>query len=112
MPRKYASRKADSAPRFASRLVGKPTAALFGLLVAVFGAGYLMQVNAASSKGYEIRALERRISELKEETERVELKVAQEQSVQAVEAKVREMGMVPTPKLDYLTVAAAQVARN
>lgn len=110
MPRKYASRKPERAT--VSRLAGKPAAALFAVLVAAFGTGYLVQVNAASSKGYEIRTLERRISELKEEADRVELKVAQEQSVQAVEAKVRGMGMVPTPKLDYLTVAAAQVARN
>ncbi len=71
-----------------------------------------MQINIASSKGYEIRALESQIAELKNQGERLELKVAQEQSVQAVETKVREMGMVPTPKVEYITASVPTVAQR
>lgn len=94
------------------RLGGKPALVAVCLLVAAFGAGYLMQINAASAKGYEIRTLEREIAELKETSEKIELKVAQEQSVQAVEEKVKSMGMVPTPKIDYVMATVPQVARN
>jgi len=113
MPRKFSNRRSSHAPRKAGfALAGRTTAVIFTLLVAVFGAGYLMQINAASSKGLEIRKLEGEISELKETGERIELKVAKEQSVQAVEAKVKEMGMVPTPKIEYVMAAAPQVARK
>ena len=81
-------------------------------MVALFGAGYLMQINAASTKGLQIRKLEGEISELKEQAERIELKVAKEQSVQAVETKVREMGMVPSPDVEYVMATVPQVARN
>lgn len=113
MPRKFHNRRSVHAPRRAgSAFLGKPALFVFGLLVAVFGAGYLMQINAASTKGLQIRTLEHEISELKETGERIELKVAKEQSVQAIETKVKEMGMVPTPKLDYVMATVPQVARN
>ena len=113
MSRKFANRRSVHAPRKAGfGSAGKPMLFVFGLLVVLFGAGYLMQINAASSKGYQIRDLEREISELKDQGERIELKVAKEQSVQAVETKVKEMGMVPTPSVDYVMAAVPQVARN
>jgi hypothetical protein len=113
MPRKFHNRKpARPVRKEGSRFGGKALLAVFAALVAGFGAGYLAQVNAASTKGYEIRALEREIAELKEEGERIELKVAQEQSVQAVETKVKGMGMVPTEQVDYVMAVAPQVARN
>lgn len=113
MPRKFQTRRPARVPqRTGFALSGAPTLAIFTVLVAVFGIGYLMQINAASTKGLQIRKLETEISELKETGERIELKVAKEQSVQAVEAKVKEMGMVPTPKIDYIMATVPQVARN
>lgn len=113
MPRKFTTRRSPHAPRKAGfSLAGKASVAAFTLLVVFFGAGYLMQINAASTKGLEIRKLEGEISELKEQGERIELKVAKEQSVQAVETKVKEMGMVPTPKIEYVMATVPQVARN
>ena len=113
MPRKFTSRRPVHALRKAGfRFSGKPAAFVFTALVVLFGAGYLMQINAASTKGLQIRKLETEISELKETGERIELKVAKEQSVQAVETKVKEMGMVPTPKIEYVMATVPQVARN
>lgn len=113
MPRRFATRKHAHAPRKTGFRFARPfTAGLFALLTAAFGIGYLVQVNEASSRGLEIRTLEREIAELKQEGERLELKVAQERSVQAVETKVKELGMVPTPKLEYVMATVPQVARK
>lgn len=113
MPRRFQSRQPARRPRFRlAALVGWRPVALFGLMAALFGAGYLALINASSSKGYEIRSLEGRISELKEEQEKLELAVAQEQAVQAVEKKVQEMGMVPTPKVEYVMATVPTVAKR
>lgn len=113
MPRRFATRKHAHAPRKAGFRLARPfTVGLFAFLVTAFGVGYLAQINMASSKGLEIRTLEREIADLKEEGERLELKVAQERSVQAVETKVKELGMVPTPKLEYVMATVPQVARK
>lgn len=80
--------------------------------MAGFGTGYLMQINAASSKGFEIRKLESEIADLKENAGKMELQVAKEQSVKEIEAKVKSMGMVPTPSIEYVMATVPQVARK
>lgn len=87
-------------------------AVVLGGFAMMFGAGYLIQINSVASKGYEIRKLENAISDLKEEGGRLELKVASEQSVQAVERKVKDMGLVPSPKVEYVVDAAPVVAKR
>lgn len=89
-----------------------PAVAVFGLALALSAGGYLAKVSAASAKGAEIRALENEVADLKEAHDRLELKVAQEQSVRAVERKVQELGMVPTPKMEYVIATAPVVARR
>ena len=88
------------------------TAAALGTLVLLCGAGYVAQVNATASRSYSIRTLENEIAGLKEQKEKLELKVAAEQSVQTVDRKVKEMGMVPTPKVEYVMAAAPVVAKR
>ncbi len=113
MPRKFHHRHPAQTLRKARggfRL--KPAAFVLVGLVVLFGAGYLVEINVASSKGYQIRTLENQISDLKEQGEKLELKVAQEQSVQAVESKVQGMGMVPTPSVEYMAVTAPTVAQR
>lgn len=83
-----------------------------GVLVALFGAGYLAQINAVAAKGYAIRSLESEVAELKDHQEKLELKVAQEQAVSSVDRKVQEMGMVPTPKVDYVIATVPTVAKR
>ncbi len=113
MPRKFHNRRQirpAGKARFGLPL--KPAAAILFALVAVFGAGYLIQINAAASKGYQIRTLENQISDLKTQSGKLEIQVAQEQSVQAVENKVQDLGMVPTPNVEYLRVNSPIVAQR
>jgi hypothetical protein len=86
--------------------------AVFAVLASVFFIGYLLQVNAISAKGLEIRTLESRISDLKRDDEKLELTVAQEQSMQSVQTRVKEMGMVPSAQISYLTSGSPIVAKN
>lgn len=113
MSRKFHHRRRAQAarrPRFRPSPV--LVTGVFCAMLAVFGAGYLMQTNQTASKGFQIRTLQNEISTLKDQGERLELKLAQEQSVQAVEEKVKGMGMVPTPQVQYVNAAPPQVARR
>lgn len=113
MPRKFHHHRVPPAPRKKRENARtKPAALALGFLVAIFGAGYFVTINLSSSKGYQIRTLETQIAGLKEESAKLELQVAQEQSVQAVESKVQGLGMVPTPKIEYLAVTASTVAQR
>lgn len=89
-----------------------PAVAVFGLALVLSAGGYLAKIGAASAKGAEIRALENEVAELKDAHDRLELKVAQEQSVRVVERKVQELGMVPTPEMEYVIATVPVVARR
>ena len=86
--------------------------ALAALAIATLlaGVGYIIQVSADATKGYQIRDLEKQVATLKDEQEKAELQAAAGQSVQAVEDKVQALGMVPTSNVDYLTDAPPSVA--
>jgi hypothetical protein len=113
MPRKFQTRQPrDAAEQVDFDLSRGISAGAFGALVLTFLVGYLLQVNAISSKGFQIRSLENQISVLKESGDKLELKLAQEQSVQSVEEKVRGMGMIPTPEVQYISAISPVVAQR
>ena len=114
MPRKFQSRRgrAQTLRRAGLKLSPRATAGLLGGLVVAFFVGYLVQVNQTSSKGFQIRTLQSQISDLKDAGDKMELKVAQEQSVASVEQKVQSLGMVPTPQVQYVSAPSPLVAQR
>lgn len=83
-----------------------------GAIVLFLAAGYVAQISAVSSKGYQIRDLEGQIAELKEQNEKLELKVAENQAVRSVDEKVKNMGLVPTSKVEYVMATVPAVAKR
>jgi hypothetical protein len=73
-------------------------------LIAIMGAFYLVQVNRATTKGYEIRDLEKRINVLEEDTRKAELEVAELQSLDSIEQRMETLGMVPVERIQYVKV--------
>ena len=84
---------------------------LIGVMIVSSGVTYLVQINALATKGYQIKALEQRVSELKEEKEDLELQSLGLQAMGSVKDKVADLGMVEITDTDYLTIAPVAVAR-
>lgn len=110
MPQRVHKTKIDRRRRVGGGFRSWFAAILFGVALAAAGGGYLVTISSASMKGDQIRTLENEVAALKEEQDRLELKVAQEQSVRAVDRKVQELGMVPTPKVEYVMATVPTVA--
>ncbi len=87
-------------------------AAFFGVLVAVFGIGQVVQSSTVSEKSRQIRALEEEIAALKSEGEKLELKLAEEQTIGAVEARAVSLGLIPHDKVEYVMPGTSGVARK
>lgn len=85
---------------------------IVGSLVLVIGLAYVAEVNRASSKGYQIRDLERAIDTLGVQNEQLEYQVAQKESVDHVTSRLRMLGMVPVETIAYTTARGASVAVN
>lgn len=113
MARRFKLKKKLKSKRKKSRkLFTWKSMAGLGFVAVLLSVGYLSQVSAVSSKSYKFRALESEISELKEQQDKLELQAAVEKSMNVVEARVSEMGMVPAENVDYLSATVPVVAKR
>lgn len=71
-------------------------------LIVIFGGVYLVQVNDTSTKGYEIKTLERRLAEVRDANKRLELETGSLQSIQRIEGTVKTLNLVPSGKVFYV----------
>ena len=69
----------------------------------MLGVLYIWQVNRAATAGYTMRDLESAIYELELEQERLDLHVAQLQSVDSVTERVQMLGLTQVQNIHYLT---------
>jgi Tfp pilus assembly protein PilN len=63
--------------------------------------GYLFEVNYITAKGYEIRNQEKQISALREENEKLKIKIVEIQSMTSLKKRVEELKMVPVDQVVY-----------
>jgi hypothetical protein len=68
---------------------------------------YLSQSNKMAVKGYDIAGLEKEKEALMEERERLEIESSRLQSIQQIESGLKESGMVPVKKINYISSPSA-----
>lgn len=81
-------------------------------LILMIGLLYIVQVNRATTKGYQMRTLEDQIELLGIENQHLEMKVAENKSVASINERVQMLGMVPATTPDYVAVGTPTVALN
>jgi len=79
-------------------------------LILTMGTLYLVQVNRATTKGYQIRDLEKKIQAIEDSNRKVQLEVAELQSLDSVEERIKELGMVPVSNVKYIKTPGSTVA--
>ncbi len=77
---------------------------------AAFFIGYLVLNNQATSKGFEARSMEKRISALQDQRQKLDLEVVAGQSMDALTSKIQGLGLVPVTAVDYLNGGSGAVA--
>lgn len=84
----------------------------FGILAAAAACllAYLWQVNAVSSKGFQIKSLEKQINGLKIELQQMELSLASEQAINKINGRVANLNMVKVDKVEYIRPLGNSVA--
>ncbi len=104
-------------------LFAGPVALSFVAIALVFlvGIGYLYIENDLTTRGYQMRDLEKTVSQLKEESRRLEIESAQARSIDEIQKSVsQKLNMVEISSVHYLarttnasgaTVALSQVTR-
>jgi cell division protein FtsL len=89
-----------------TRLVPYCLVALLALLVAT----YLVFMNSMTKKSFEIKRIESAVSDMRRENSRLEVEIAERESIATLSEQVAVLGMVPTEKIDYVTIGSGEVA--
>ena len=84
------------------------------ILILIFSMGflYLVQVNKATTKGYQMRDLETRINVVEESNQKLEIQVTELQTLDSIKERSQTLGMVPTDKVKYIKVTGSTVAKK
>jgi hypothetical protein len=72
------------------------------LMVFVFGAFYLYQVNDLATKGYEIRDIENRIQTLEKESKKMQIKEVELRSMYNIEKSTQDLNLVNPQSITYV----------
>ena len=79
-------------------------------VIAVFGVMYVAQTSSASTKGYDMRDLEKQIQSLEHETQRLEFEIATHRSMQSIQTRLAGLNMVSADNVEYATLVGTAVA--
>lgn len=80
-------------------------------LLFVFSFAYLVQMNSLSTKGYQIKELESKISDLQQDSKDLELQVFELKSMDNIKSKVSQLNMVKVDKVEYLSPTPVALAK-
>lgn len=70
--------------------------------VLVFGIAYFFEINALSTKGYEIRQLEQKIKTLEVENKHLEVQASNLQSISRIQEHAEKLNFIPIGKAQYI----------
>ena len=63
---------------------------------------YFVQVNSISTKGYEIKELEKHVQALKESNKRLEIESSALKSIESIQNEAQSLNLVPSGAVKYL----------
>lgn len=75
------------------------------LTVLVVSVWYVVHVNALATKGYAIKALERKITELKADQERLRIENIEAGSLSSIQKRIEPLRLVAGNRIDYIAVS-------
>ena len=84
---------------------------VIGVMIAVMGVSYLVQINGLVAKGYQISELEQKIAELTNLNADLKLETLSLQSMDSIKDKVNGLGLVAVGEVEYLNPTPVAVAR-
>lgn len=73
---------------------------------------YLGQINSLATKGYGIKNLENKISDLKDENKKLELQITELRSTERVAKEIKTLKLEEVARIEYLQPDGSSVALN
>ncbi|TAK04745.1 hypothetical protein EPO33_01985 [Patescibacteria group bacterium] len=90
--------------------VGRFLPYVLATLVAALGVAYLIQLNVVAAQGFALRAAEARLADMKERNKKLQVELAQKESLAGMAEEIATLGMVPVHRVEYLVAPGGEVA--
>lgn len=74
--------------------------------------GYVLQISHLTTSGYEIAVLEKKVSALNDDAEKLNAEVASYQSIASIQKRLQGAAMVPVKNISYIKASAMTVAER
>lgn len=82
------------------------------LFVVVFGVLHVINLSTMSTKGYDMTKLQKQITSLERENQKLEFKIAKYSSIQSIQERLDKMDMVAADNVEYAMIIGTSVARR
>lgn len=90
--------------------VQKNKSVLLVVCLIVLGIGYLAEINSLSTKGFALKALESRKSELQQQQKDLQVQLTEARATENIMNKIEKLSMVPVYSVSYIKVGGGDVA--
>lgn len=84
---------------------------MLGAFVLLLGFWYVGQTNTLSAKGFALRDLEKQLNDLQSENRRLDVELAEKQSLRSLELRLHEVNLVPVGQVEYAAGTTLAVNR-
>lgn len=82
------------------------------VFILFFGILHVISLSAMSTKGYDMTKLQKQITSLERENQKLEFKIAKYSSMQNIQERLNNMEMVVAENVEYATILGTTVARR
>lgn len=82
------------------------------VFVLFFGVLHVVNLSTMSTKGYDMTELQKQITMLERENQKLEIKIAKYSSMQSIQERLDGMKMVSADNIEYSTIIGTAVARR
>lgn len=83
---------------------------IFISLIILSGFLYLFAINQSATSGFEIKGLQARIEQLKQDNKKLQLYTAELQSLNRIEMESQNLNMIAVSKYEYLPAVGSVIA--
>ena len=84
----------------------------FAIFIFFFSVSHIINLSVMSTKGYDITDLQKQITVLERENQKLEFKIAKNSSMSSIQERMNGMNMVAADKVEYMTITGSVMARR
>ena len=93
-------------------LVGRGVRVFCLSLLAMASILYVGEISRAAASGYEMKSLQKQVSSLQEEIQKIDVDIASQNSMSSLEKRLQDTDMVLVKNVQHIVISGSEVAKQ